>query len=108
MVKVTLKKQLGKRLTELRKAKGLSQEKVAELIDISITSLSQIETGDHFPKPETLEKIADALKINVKDLFNFQESNLSEMTREINKKIKFLKRDRAKLTAIYNFVEQLM
>jgi len=108
MVKVTLKKQFGKRLTELRKAKGLSQEKLAELVNLSITSLSQIETGASFPKSETLEKFADVLKISMKDLFNFQESNLSEMAREINKKIKFLKRDRAKLTAIYNFVEQLM
>lgn len=108
MVKVTLKKQLGKKVTELRKSQGLSQEKFAELVDISVTSLSQIETGANFPKPETLEKFANVLKINVKDLFNFQEANYNEMAKDIIKKVKFIKYDRVKLAAIYNFVEQLM
>lgn len=108
MVKVTLKKQLGKRVAQLRKVKDLSQEKFAELADISITSLSLIETGTNFPKPETLEKFAAVLNVNVQDLFNFQESNLNEMSKDLIKKIKLIKRDKTRLTALYNFAEKLI
>ena len=36
------KKLLGKRIKEIRKARGLTQEKLAELIDIETCSLSAI------------------------------------------------------------------
>lgn len=39
-----LKKNIGRRIKELRKAKRLSQEKLAELVDIEQNTLSYIET----------------------------------------------------------------
>lgn len=65
------KKLLGKRIKELRKEAGLTQEKLAELIDIETTSLSGIESGRHFPSLPTLERIANKLNIEIKALFNF-------------------------------------
>ena len=108
MVKVNLKKQLGKRVAELRKVQDLSQEKFAELLDLSITSLSQIETGTNFPRAETIEKIADVLKLNTSDLFNFQPNNLEELSRDLIRKIKFIKKDKTKLLAVYTFVQRLL
>lgn len=66
------KKLLGKRIKELRKKSGLTQEKLAELIDIETTSLSGIESGRHFPSLPTLEKIAVNLKVELVHLFDFQ------------------------------------
>ena len=65
------KKLLGKRIKELRKEAGLTQEKLAELIEIDTTSLSGIESGRHFPSLSTVEKIAKSLNVEMKALFDF-------------------------------------
>lgn len=65
------KKLLGKRIKELRKNQGLTQEVLAELIDIETTSLSGIESGRHFPSLPTLEKIAKVLNVELRSLFDF-------------------------------------
>ena len=51
------KTKFGKRLVELRKEQKLSQERLAEYIDIAPRNLSKIETGVTFPSVENLEKI---------------------------------------------------
>ena len=66
------KKLLGKRIKELRKKIGLTQEKLAEMIDIETTSLSGIESGRHFPSLPTIEKIANNLNVEIKSLFDFK------------------------------------
>jgi transcriptional regulator with XRE-family HTH domain len=61
------------RLKKLRKARGLSQEKVAALVGISRVHLANLEspnTAKHHRAPSlaTLEKLARALKVKVADL----------------------------------------
>ena len=58
------KKLLGKRIKEIRKQKNLTQEQLAELIQIETGSLSAIESGRHFPSLPTLEKISATLDVN--------------------------------------------
>ena len=58
-----LKKAFGKKLKFIRKAKGLTQEKLGELIDINQRQLTRIECGKNFPSADTLEKICYFLKI---------------------------------------------
>ena len=53
-----LKIKLGQRIKSLRKNLNITQETLAELINMDITSLSKIETGRNYPQPETIEKIA--------------------------------------------------
>jgi transcriptional regulator with XRE-family HTH domain len=48
---------------------GWSQTDLAEKADISLNFLSDIETCKKWPSPETLERIAAGLKIEVLDLF---------------------------------------
>ena len=62
------KKLIGKRIKEIRKAKNLTQEKLAELIDIETGSLSAIESGRHYPSLPTLIKISEVLNIETKSL----------------------------------------
>ena len=73
-----IKKLLGKRIKELRKAQGISQQQLAELANIDQRNLSHIECGDTFPSRALLE-ISGALNIDLKDLFDFEHL---EMTAE--------------------------
>ena len=56
-----LKELLGKRIKEIRLARNLTQEQLAEIIDIGAASLSKIEIGMNYPTDDNLEKIAKAL-----------------------------------------------
>lgn len=66
-----LSKFLGQRIKELRKRNGLTQAALAELIGMETTNLCKLENGGQIPKEENIEKIAKALKVNIKDLFDF-------------------------------------
>lgn len=68
----SLKIKFGKRLKELRKSKGITQEQIAEIVNIEPPNISKIECGMHFPQPEKIEKIANALGVEIKDLFDFE------------------------------------
>lgn len=66
-----LKTQFGKRLRNMRKKKGLTQEQLAETTMISVDFLSLVERGINAPSFETLEKLAIALGVPVKCFFEF-------------------------------------
>ena len=66
------KKKLGKKIKELRKKKGLTQEKLAELVDLEQNSISVIESGRNFPTLATLEKIANKLDADLNEFFNYE------------------------------------
>lgn len=65
------KKMLGARVKELRKAAGLSQDQLSEKVAIESNYLSRIEVGGCYPSLDVLERIADALKVEMHDLFLF-------------------------------------
>ncbi len=58
----------GKRLREVRKSKGLSQEKLAELAGIDRSYMSEIERGEYNISLLKLYQICDALEVEAKDL----------------------------------------
>jgi len=60
---------LSKRIVELRKAKGYTQERLAEEADIDRVALANIETGRRRPTVITLYKLSCSLKVDVKDFF---------------------------------------
>ncbi len=66
-----IKKQLGQRIAELRKNKSLTQEKLAEKAEYSVEFISFVERGIHAPSIEGCARIAKALGIPIKDLFDF-------------------------------------
>ena len=67
-----LKIQFGKRLRILRKQAGLTQDQLAESINVSVETVSNMERGIHGPKFDTLEKIANVMGLEVKTLFDFE------------------------------------
>ena len=64
---------LGKNIKEARKAKSLSQNALAELLDISREHLAKIETAKRTISLGLLFKICDILEITEQDLFNFKK-----------------------------------
>lgn len=52
---------IGRRISGIRKERGYTQEKLAELADISVQFLSDIENDKKNMTVKTLKKIADAL-----------------------------------------------
>lgn len=66
-----LKTQFGKKLTELRVERGITQEVLADKIGLTVESISNMERGKFGPKFDNLEKIAKVLKVEVKVLFDF-------------------------------------
>ena len=65
-------KAFGKRLRELRKMRGLSQEELAWKADSELSQISRIERGIINAGLSQVFKIAEALDVPVKDLFDFK------------------------------------
>jgi transcriptional regulator with XRE-family HTH domain len=65
-----LKEKIGKRITELRKEKKLSQQKFAYEADIERSFLSHVEKGRKNISIGTLEKVLTGLQISVKEFFD--------------------------------------
>ncbi len=61
---------LGKRIQELRKKTGLSQEKFALQIDMDRTYFASIEAGKRNVAIINIKKIADGLGISLCELFD--------------------------------------
>ena len=103
-----LKKLVGKRVQEYRKQKSYTQDKLAEMIGIDTVSLSKIETGKNYPSPDTLKKIADALGINIYELFiqNTLKTN-EDLLKEIFSNIEKIKTDNIKLHTLLATVQTL-
>jgi transcriptional regulator with XRE-family HTH domain len=65
-----VKLKFGIKIKELRKLKGLSQEKLANLAEIDRTYLPTIEKGERNVSIIVIEKLAIALGVKIKDLFD--------------------------------------
>ena len=60
---------LANNIKKLRKAKGLSQEKLARLADVANNTLIKMESGENKnPTLNTLKKVAKAFDVSVDDL----------------------------------------
>jgi transcriptional regulator with XRE-family HTH domain len=67
-----LQRKLGQRIAELRRAKKLTQERLAEAVGCSVEFISLVERGVNAPSVAGLEKFAKGLNVEVKELFTFQ------------------------------------
>ncbi len=67
----TIYKSIGKRIKILREASGLTQEKLAEKTGLSLDFIGKIEVNINEPGLKSLIKIANALDVHIKELFDF-------------------------------------
>jgi len=68
-----IKGRFGKRVRELRFARGLSQEELAFRAGVHRTYLGSIERGERNPALVNIAAIAKALDVTLPELFSFEE-----------------------------------
>lgn len=61
----------GRRLHRTRKKMGMTQEELADKANLSVTFIGLLEVGKRRGSIKSLQRIASALKVKVKDLINF-------------------------------------
>ncbi len=69
----TIEKRFGKRVGELRQARGLSQEELAFRARVHRTYLGGIGRGERKPSLKNVTAIADALGLTLAELFQFNQ-----------------------------------
>ncbi len=69
----SLKRRLGKRIASLRQSASLTQEQLAEKAGYSVDFIGLVERGVNAPAVEGLEEFADALGVEVVELFDFND-----------------------------------
>jgi len=63
-----IQSEIGCRVKHLRKISGLKQEDLCDIVGLSRTSISNIESGKHCPTLPTLLKICCAIGCNISDI----------------------------------------
>jgi len=77
--------EIGQRIKEARKARGWSQETLAEHVNIHATYMSQIETGKVNMTINILKSISECLSISMRDLVSesHEEDELPKLLKEV-------------------------
>lgn len=60
---------------EIRKRKGLTQEKLSDLSNINLRTLQRIEKGKSEPRSDTLNNLCQVLEVNIEDLLDFGKND---------------------------------
>lgn len=96
---------LGKRIKELRLKKGLSQEQLAEMLDIAVRNVSKIECGTNFIRADKISKLSHALEVSPHELFNFE--HLKAKDNLLDEIINILNENPEKITDVYKVVRAI-
>ena len=64
----------ARRLAELRNAKGLTQQEIADLLNVSRAAYAQWETGRRTPEADTLVRLADFFGVTTDYLYGRDEA----------------------------------
>ncbi len=80
-----LKNRFGQRIRQIRLKRNLSQEELAEKIDIAVNNMGKIERGECFVTSATLEKLTAALGVKIQEFFTFGDGiSVEEMKQELD------------------------
>ena len=72
------KQNFGKNITRLRKERGLSQKKLAEITGLSQRVISSYEIGIANPPIDNIEAIAKALQVKINELIDIEGASSSQ------------------------------
>ena len=74
--------ELGKKILELRKQKGFTQEELVEQCNISVRTIQRIEAGEVMPRSYTVKTILSALDFDLEQL-QYQNTGLAQEFKEL-------------------------
>lgn len=98
---------IGKKIKEIRKNKKISQEKLAEMVAMNTRSILRLENAQSSPTLETLEKIAEALNVDIKVFFETETlESRSAILENINNSLHKMSDNELKTfyKAVYHFI----
>jgi len=98
---------IGEKIKELREHKGISQRKLADMINMNQSQYSKIERDLVNPRITTIEKISKALDITLSDLF-FSYQAIKENS-GLKEKIKLIEKlSKEEQESIFNLIKNLI
>ncbi len=100
------KKTIGAKIRQARRARGFSQEKLSEIVDISPRQMCLIENGNSYPSLGTFVNIAKILEIDINQFFNISFKNIEDERIEIIDMIKST--DRKNLPLISDIIRAVV
>lgn len=105
-----IRKPLGKRIAQLRKQKGLTQEKLSEMLDIAKNSLSNIESGRSFMSFSKIQKLIDIFEIEPFELFIFEKDKkeIQVLNKGLRRAVNLIKYDKNKVMLAYEYINNLI
>jgi transcriptional regulator with XRE-family HTH domain len=90
-MKTQVTEQVGKAIAQTRKTLGMTQQHVAEKINVAVETVSRIETGDMSTTLKRLEQFAELFNCSVASFFRSPDSSSEEMTMTIADMMRSLK-----------------
>lgn len=107
---VPVEQLIGTQIAGIRKERAITQEQLAEIIDVTAETISRIERGVSIPSLKTLEKISKALHTSLKDLFDFEyrQKPISASEKESAKLLSYLNTKKADdIKMSYNILKKM-
>lgn len=103
-----IKRAVGKRIKVVRQQSGLTQDQLAEQVELSPKYISGIERGVENPTMDILIRLAKALEVEPYDLFLFGESEENEkaLRKGIEKMVR--EADRGKLQLYFDVMRKIL
>lgn len=92
---------IGSFIKELRKEKGLTQEQLAEQLNVSRRTVSRWETGSNMPDLDVLIEMADYYEIELRELLDGErksEKMNKELEETVLKVVEYSNEDKLKVT----------
>ena len=74
---------VGKFLASLRKENNLTQEDIAEKLNVNVKSVSRWENGRNLPDPSIMKEICKIYNVSINELFNGEKVKKSNKVRQI-------------------------
>ena len=71
-----IRDKVGNRVKELRNKLGISQEQLANMVELDRTYITSVECGKRNISIVNIEKLAEALKVTLAEFFTFSKEDL--------------------------------
>ncbi len=73
---------LGKNIKKIREECKITQAHLAEIADVSVSTIARLEIGQGFSTFKTIEKIANALNVEIEAIFDVYAISVSDINEE--------------------------
>lgn len=80
-------KRVGKFICEIRKEKGLTQEKLAEILNVSSKSISRWENGITLPDYAILKRLSEILGVSISEIFEGERISKNDIIKKYEKNL---------------------